>query len=81
MVGAIHAAQAAARKAVEATYFGILTVTEMGKVKDEAVRVPGRVHQAGVENHGDAGRGDHGLHVQRGPGGVPDAPGNRFGVV
>ncbi len=35
MVGAIHAAQAAARKAVEATYFGILTVTEMGKVKDE----------------------------------------------
>lgn len=35
MVGAILAAQAAARKAIEATYFGTLTVMEMQKVKDE----------------------------------------------
>ena len=35
MVSAVRAAQAAARKAVEATYFGTLTVTEMIKVKDE----------------------------------------------
>ena len=34
MVSAIRAAQVAARKAVEATYFGTLTVTEMRKVKD-----------------------------------------------
>ncbi len=39
MVGAIQAAQAAARKAVEATYFGVLTVTEMGKVKDERTKL------------------------------------------
>lgn len=35
MVSAIRAAQEAARKAIEATYFGTLTVTEMQKVKDE----------------------------------------------
>lgn len=35
MVNAIQTAQKAARKAVEATYFGTLTVTEMQKVKDE----------------------------------------------
>lgn len=35
MVNAIKAAQQAARKAIEATYFGVLTVTEMQKVKDE----------------------------------------------
>lgn len=35
MVSAVKAAQAAARKAVEATYFGTLTVTEMKKAKDE----------------------------------------------
>ena len=34
MVNAIKAAQEAARRAIEATYFGTLTVTEMRKVKD-----------------------------------------------
>lgn len=34
MVNAIRAAQGAARKAVEATYFGTLTVTEMKREKD-----------------------------------------------
>lgn len=34
MVDAVKAAQAAARKAIEATYFGTLTVTEMEKIKD-----------------------------------------------
>lgn len=34
MVKAIRAAQGAARKAIEATYFGTLTVTEMKKDKD-----------------------------------------------
>ena len=34
MVKAIRAAQGAARKAIEATYFGTLTVTEMKKEKD-----------------------------------------------
>lgn len=35
MVSAIRAAQKAAKKAIEATYFGTLTVAEMKKVKDE----------------------------------------------
>lgn len=35
MVNAIKVAQGAARRAIEKTYFGILTVTEMKKVKDE----------------------------------------------
>lgn len=35
MVSAILAAQAAARKAQESTYFGLVTVTEYQKVKDE----------------------------------------------
>ncbi len=35
MVNAIQAAQKAARKAIEATYFGTLAVTEMKKIKDE----------------------------------------------
>lgn len=34
MVSAVQAAQEAARKAIEATYFGTMTVTEMKKVKD-----------------------------------------------
>ena len=35
MVNAIQVAQKAARKAIEATYFGTLTVTERKKEKDE----------------------------------------------
>lgn len=35
MVKQIQAAQKAARKAIEATYFGTLTVTELQKVKNE----------------------------------------------
>ncbi len=34
MVSAVQAAQGAARKALEATYFGTMTITEMKKVKD-----------------------------------------------
>lgn len=34
MVNAIRAAQGAARKAIEATYFGTLSVTEMKQVRD-----------------------------------------------
>lgn len=34
MVERIKAAQAAAREAIEATYFGLLTVTELQKVRD-----------------------------------------------
>lgn len=34
-MSAIRAAQEAAREAIEATYFGMMTVTEMQKVKDE----------------------------------------------
>lgn len=39
MVSAVMAAQGAARKAIEATYSGVLTVTEMGKVKDERTKL------------------------------------------
>lgn len=35
MVDAMRAAQEAARKAIEKTYNGTMTVTEMGKAKDE----------------------------------------------
>ena len=35
MVNVIRAAQEAARKAIESTYFGTLTVMEMKKIKDE----------------------------------------------
>lgn len=39
MVKAIQAAQKAARKAIEATYFGVLTVTEHKKVKNEETKL------------------------------------------
>lgn len=39
MVKAIRAAQGAARKAIEATYFGTLTVTEMKKEKDAKTKL------------------------------------------
>ena len=39
MVNTIKAAQKAARKAIEATYFGLLTVTEHKKVKDEVTKL------------------------------------------
>ena len=41
MVKQIQAAQQAARKAIEATYFGVLTVTEHQKVKDEVTKLTG----------------------------------------
>ena len=41
MVKQIQAAQKAARKAIEATYFGVLTVTEHQKVKDEVTKLTG----------------------------------------
>lgn len=39
MVKQMKAAQKAARKAIEATYFGTLTVTELQKVKDEKTKL------------------------------------------
>ncbi len=42
MVKEMRAAQQAARKAIEATYFGTLTVTEYGKVKDEKSKLTTR---------------------------------------
>ncbi len=39
MVKAIRAAQGAARKTIEATYFGTLTVTEMKKEKDAKTKL------------------------------------------
>lgn len=39
MVNTIRAAQGAARKAIEATYFGTLTVTEMKKEKDAKTKL------------------------------------------
>lgn len=39
MVNAIKAAQGAARRAIEETYFGILTVTEMKKVRNEGSKL------------------------------------------
>ena len=39
MVKAIRAAQEAARKAIEATYFGTLTVTEMKKDRDAKTKL------------------------------------------
>lgn len=41
MVRAVEAARQAARKAIEATYDGVLTVTEHQKVKDEVTKVTG----------------------------------------
>lgn len=39
MVKQMKAAQQAARKAIEATYFGTLTVTELQKVRDEKSKI------------------------------------------
>lgn len=39
MVNAMKNATQSARKAIEATYFGILTVTEVQKVKDEKSKI------------------------------------------
>lgn len=39
MVREVRAAQEAARKTIEATYSGVLTVTEMVKVKDERTKL------------------------------------------
>lgn len=41
MVRAVEAARQAARKAIEATYDGVLNVTEHQKVKDEVTKVTG----------------------------------------
>ena len=50
MVNAIKAAQQAARKAIEATYFGTLMVTEMQKVKDERSKLTKDVEVVVLEN-------------------------------
>lgn len=50
MVNAIKAAQKAARKAIEATYFGVLTVTEQQKVKDEKSKLTKMIDVVVLEN-------------------------------
>lgn len=50
MVNAIQVAQKAARKAVEATYFGTLTVTERKKEKDERSKLTKDVEVVVLEN-------------------------------
>lgn len=50
MVNAIQAAQKAARKAIEATYFGTLTVIELQKVKDERSKLIKDVEVVVLEN-------------------------------
>ena len=50
MVGAIKAAQQAARKAIESTYFGTVTVTEHQKVKDEGSKIAGFQDVVVLEN-------------------------------
>ena len=50
MVKQIQAAQKAARKAIEATYFGTLTVTERKKEKDERSKLTKDVEVVVLEN-------------------------------
>lgn len=50
MVNAIQAAHKAARKAIEATYFGTLTVTERKKEKDERSKLTKNVEVVVLEN-------------------------------
>ena len=50
MVTSIPAAQGAARKAIEATYFGLLTVTEMQKGKDEKSKLTKTTPMTVIEN-------------------------------
>ena len=50
MVEAIKAAQQRARKAIEATYFGVLTVREMQKVKDDATKLTKQKEVVTLEN-------------------------------
>lgn len=50
MVRQIQAAQKAARKAIEATYFGTLMVAEMQKVKDERSKLTKTVEVVVLEN-------------------------------
>ena len=50
MVDAIKKAQQAARKAIEATYFGTLTVREMQKVKDDAPKLTTQKEVVTLEN-------------------------------
>lgn len=50
MVNAIKAAQRRARTAIEATYFGTLTVREMQKVKDDATKLTTQKEVVALEN-------------------------------
>ena len=50
MVDAIKKVQQRARKAIEATYFGTLTVTEMQKVKDEESKLTKKEEVVTLEN-------------------------------
>ena len=50
MVNTIKAAQKAARKAIEATYFGTLKVTEMKKVKNEKSKLTKMIDVVVLEN-------------------------------
>lgn len=50
MVNAIKAAQRRSRKAIEATYFGTLTVREMQKVKNDATKLTSQKEVVTLEN-------------------------------
>ena len=50
MVNTIKAAQNAARKAIETSYFGVLTVTEQQKVKDEKSKLTKMIDVVVLEN-------------------------------
>ena len=50
MVDAIKAAQQAARKAIESTYFGVLMVTEMQTVRDERSKLTSDEEVVVLEN-------------------------------
>ena len=50
MVNTIKAAQKAARKAIETSYFGVLTVTEQQKVKDEKSKLTKMIDVVVLEN-------------------------------
>ena len=50
MVAAVQAAQAAARKAQESMYFGVMTVTEHKKVKDDRSKLTAEKDVVVLEN-------------------------------
>lgn len=56
---AIQAAQRAARKAIEATYCGILSVSERQSVKDPVTHITHMEEVVVLENHSNSKRGNN----------------------